>query len=189
MVISRRQLNNDESVVVSTRTHAKALIGPMLVLILLAAAAGLVGSFTGAAGRAQPLLLAVVWGVAAVAVLAWVVRPVLRWLTTSYTLTDQRLVTRSGVLSRRGHDIPVPRISDVAYERGLLDRLLGCGTLLVSVSGEHRVELHDIPHVERVHLQLQDLLHDGARTQRLRSDATSPQPPGRRAWRAGSDGR
>lgn len=165
MAISRRLLNADESVVVSTRTHGKALLGPLLVLILIASVAGLLGTFTSGAGRAQPLLVAVIWGVAAVAALLWVVRPFLEWLTTTYTVTDQRLITRRGLLSRHGHDIPMSRISDVAHERGLLDRMLGCGTLLVSVAGEQRVRLHDIPHVEQVHLKIQDLLYDGQATE------------------------
>lgn len=164
MAISRKLLNADESVVVSTRTHGKALLGPLLVLILIAAAAGLVSTFTSGAGRAQPLLVAVIWAIAAVAAVRWVVRPFLEWLTTTYTVTDQRLITRSGIATRRGHDIPLARISDVSYERGLLDRVLGCGTLLVSVASEQRVRLHDIPHVERVHLQIQDLLSDGIET-------------------------
>ena len=69
-------------------------------------------------------------------------RPFLRWLTTTYTVTDRRLITRTGILSRRGHDIPLARISDVAYEHGLVDRMLGCGTLVVSDASEHgRVRL------------------------------------------------
>lgn len=167
MAISRKQLNDDESVVVSTRTHVKALIAPSVVLILLAAAAGFLSSFTSGAGRAAPLLQVVIWGVAAVVAVPSVVKPFLSWLTTTYTVTDQRLITRRGILSRHGHDIPLARISDVAYERGLLDRMLGCGTLLVSVASEQRLELHDIPQVEHVHLQVQDLLHDGQLTQRL----------------------
>jgi uncharacterized membrane protein YdbT with pleckstrin-like domain len=165
VVFTRKLLNGDESVVVSTRTHAKALIVPLLVLALLAAAAGTLGTFTAPAGRAQPLLVAVIWAVAALLALRWVVRPFLTWLTTRYTVTDQRLITRSGIVTRRGHDIALDRVSDVAYERGLGDRVLGCGTLLVAVAGEQRVAWHDIPHVEHVHLKIQDLLHEEAPTQ------------------------
>ena len=32
------------------------------------------------------------------------------------------------------------------------------------VASEHRVKLHDIPQVERVHLRIQDLLYDGQET-------------------------
>ncbi len=161
MAISRKLLNHDESVVVSTRTHGKALLRPALVLIVIAAVAGFAVSFTPAAGRAAPLLEVVIGLIAAVFAFKWVVRPFLSWLTTSYTVTNHRLITRSGILSRRGHDIPLGRISDVAYERGLLDRVLGCGTLVFAVASEQQVELYDIPHVEHVHLKIHDLLFDG----------------------------
>jgi uncharacterized membrane protein YdbT with pleckstrin-like domain len=174
VAISRKQLNSDESVVVTTRTHTKALIRPLLVMALLAAAAGTLGTFTAPAGRAQPLLVAVIWALAALLAVRWVLKPFLSWLTTSYTVTDQRLITRWGILTRRGHDIPLDRVSDVAYERGLADRLLGCGTLLVSVASEHRVEWHDIPHVEHVHVKIQDLLHEEAPTQVFSSPPSSP---------------
>lgn len=164
MAISRRLLNDDESVVVSTRTHGKALVGPLLVLIVLAALAGFLSTFTSVAGRAQPLLVAVIWGITALFVFRWVVRPFLVWLTTTYTVTNHRLISRSGVLSRRGHDIPLSRISDVAYERGLMDRVLGCGTLFVSVASDQHVELNDIPQVEQVHMKIHDLLFEEAET-------------------------
>ena len=60
---------------------------------------------------------AVDWIVLAIAVVVfarWVLVPFLRWLTTEYTVTNRRLITRSGILTRKGHDIPIPRISDVA---------------------------------------------------------------------------
>lgn len=168
MAISRKLLNDGESVVVSTRTHAKALLAPLMVLILLAAVAGVVSTFTPSAGSAAPLLQAVIWGVVAVLALRWVAPPFLRWLTTTYTVTDRRLITRSGVFTRRGHDIPLLRISDVSYEHGLMDRVLGCGTLVVSDASEQgRVRLHDIPHVERVHLAISELLSHGADTRRI----------------------
>lgn len=160
MAISRKLLNGDESVVVSTRTHGKALLVPALLLMLIAAVAGFAISFTFQAGQAAPLLQAVVGVVAAFFVVRWVLRPFLAWLTTTYTVTSRRLITRTGILTRRGHDIPLGRISDVSYERDLMDRVFGCGTLVVSVASEQQVELHDIPRVEQVHLRIQDLLYD-----------------------------
>lgn len=162
MAFSRRLLNDDEHVVVSTRTHVKALLLPAIWLILVAGVAGFVASWAGShahAGRAKPLVEGVVWLIALGVVLRIVVTPFLRWLTATYTVTNRRLITRSGILSRRGHDIPLARISDVAYEHGLVDRLFGCGTLVISDASERgSVELPDIPRVEQVHLQISDLL-------------------------------
>ena len=159
MAISRKLLNDDEVVVLSTRTHVKALLVPALVLILVAAVAGYLSTLPR--GEARDVLPRGVWAVALLFVLWFVVRPFLSWLTTTYTVTNRRLITRSGLLTRRGHDIPLARVSDVAYEHGLVDRLLGCGTLVISDASEHgRVELHDIPQVEQVHLCISDQLFD-----------------------------
>ncbi|MDP3889954.1 PH domain-containing protein [Nocardioides sp.] len=166
MAISKKLLNDDENVVVSTRTHVKALLGPLLVMVLILAAAVVLDHFVG--DRAEGIVGLVVWGVAVLALLWYVARPFLVWLTSTYTVTDQRLITRTGIITRRGHDIPLPRISDVAYEHGLVDRLLGCGTLIVSVASTHgSVVLHDIPHVEETHKRINRLLHEmGDRSER-----------------------
>ncbi len=172
VAFSRRLLNDDEHVVLSTRTHVKALLVPALWLIVLAAVAGYLASMSaGVAGKAAPLLEVVVWGLAFLAACWLVFAPFLRWLTTTYTVTNRRLITRSGVLSRRGHDIPLMRINDVAYEHGVVDRMFGCGTLVISDASERgSVELHDIPQVERVHLQISDLVSRSA-TGRLEEGA------------------
>ena len=89
----------------------------------------------------------------------WVIRPFLDWLTATYTITTKRLITREGLIARRGHDIPLMRISDVAFDQGIVDRMLSCGTLVVSDASTHgSVRLHDIPQVETVQRTLSDLL-------------------------------
>ena len=157
MVFSRKLLNEGEHVVVSTRTHIKALLVPAIWLIVVAGAAGYASSFPR--GNAKPLLITVIWGIALVALIWLTLRRFLSWLTTTYTVTNRRIITRTGILSRRGHDIPIPRVSDVAYEHGLIDRMLGCGTLVISDASERgTVRLPDIPQVEQVHLKISDLL-------------------------------
>jgi uncharacterized membrane protein YdbT with pleckstrin-like domain len=103
----------------------------------------------------------VVWIIVAVGVVWFVLRPFLIWLTATYAITTRRLITRHGVITRRGHDIPLTRISDVAYEKDLIDRLLGCGTLIISDASTHgQVALPDIPRIEKVQRDLSDLLHE-----------------------------
>lgn len=153
MAISHKLLNEGETVVVDTRTHVKALILPLLVLVVLLA----VGTF--AQTRWDQTLAYVVWAVVAVGIVWFVLRPVLIWATASYTFTDRRLITRSGVLVRRGHDMPLARVSDIAYEFGLIDRMLGCGTLIISDASEHgQIRLHDIPRVEQTQRKVNAML-------------------------------
>jgi uncharacterized membrane protein YdbT with pleckstrin-like domain len=153
-----RLLNEGERVVVSTRTHVKVLLLPLLVLLVTLVVAVLVARV--GTGTTEQVLDYVAWGLAAVVVLWFVVRPFLRWWTTTYTFTDRRFVARSGVIAKEGRTIPLNRISGVDFDIGILDRMLGCGTLVVSdASVEGRVELHDIPRVERVQLQVAEELH------------------------------
>lgn len=156
MAISKDLLNPGETVVVSTRTHPKALLLPILALVVLLA----IGVFVQNAVD-EPVVTRVVWVVVAVGIVWFVVRPFLVWLTATYTVTTRRLITRHGVITRKGHDIPLTRVSDVAYERDLIDRMLGCGTLVVSDASTHgQVALPDIPHIEDTHRRIQELLHD-----------------------------
>jgi uncharacterized membrane protein YdbT with pleckstrin-like domain len=87
-----------------------------------------------------------------------VVVPFLKWLTTTYTFTDRRIITRRGIINQTGHDLPLTRINNVAYERSLTDRMLGCGTLMLTTAAEQPVVLTDIPDVERVHVVMTELL-------------------------------
>jgi uncharacterized membrane protein YdbT with pleckstrin-like domain len=165
MSISPKLLSPGEHVIASTRTHWKALVVPVLILIAACAAAGFLIAVLPD-GSAHTILLLVVLVVAAAIVVIFTVRPFLVWLTASYTVTNRRLINRSGVFVRKGRDIPLHRINDVSYERGVLDRLLGCGTLVISDASEQgRSVLPDVPHVEKLQLLITDLLfgnHDGA---------------------------
>jgi uncharacterized membrane protein YdbT with pleckstrin-like domain len=155
--ISRKLLTDGESVVVDTRTHPKALVLPGLVLLVTLAVAIYLDRKIGN-GVASLL----VWILALVVIVWWVLRPFLDWLTATYTVTTRRLITREGLISRKGHDIPLMRISDVAFDQGILDRMLGCGTLVISDASTHgSVRLHDIPHVEGVQRRLTELLSGG----------------------------
>lgn len=157
VVISRRLLNDNEQVVVSTRTHVKALLLPAIILIVVAGAAGYLSTLPS--GTSRRLLMVLIWAVAFLIFCWWVLRPFLIWMTTTYTVTNHRLITRNGIITRRGHDIPLRRISDVAYEHDLIDRVFGCGTLIISDASEQgRVQLHDIPKVEQVQLLISQQL-------------------------------
>ncbi|MCY7400281.1 MAG: PH domain-containing protein [Nocardioides sp.] len=155
MSFPTKLLNEGEHVVVSTRTHPKSLIGPVLVLVVLAAAVILASRLSD-----STVVGAVVGAIAAGVVVWWVVRPVISWLTTTYTFTNRRFIKRSGFVAKEGRTIPLNRISGVDFEIGVVDRIFGCGTLVVSdASTDGRVELHDIPQVEKVQLQVSDELH------------------------------
>jgi len=155
MAISQKLLSDGEHVVLSVRTHGKALIGPVALLIVVVA--GVIAAATLQPENSKIGLIAVILAVPVLIV--WSLVPFLSWMTSTYTVTNRRLITRHGIITRTGRDIPLFRINDVAYEKGLIDRILGCGTLIISDATEKAgVVLPDVPNVERVHLQISDLL-------------------------------
>ena len=159
MAFPDKLLNQGEHVVVHTRSHPKALLLP-------AAGARRRSSRSGAYvqrlgdGSAAGIMHLVVWVLVALALVWWVVRPVIAWATTTYTFTNRRFIKRSGLVSKEGRTIPLNRISGVDFEIGVIDRIFGCGTLIVSDASETGiVPLHDIPDVEEVQLKVAEELH------------------------------
>lgn len=153
---SRHGLGPDEQLVVRLRTHPKVLIGPVIVLLLLACGFGvLIGQLPRNWPSWVSLGLVAVFVVLAV---IFVISPALRWLTTSYTITTRRIMLRTGVLHRGGHDLPLNRVTDVSFHRSLLDRLWGCGTIRLMTTSEMPLELPDVPEVIDVDNVLSDLV-------------------------------
>ncbi len=164
MAYPTKLLNDGEHVVVSTRTHPKALILPALILLVVVAAVLFLSTLTDSTPVG-----AVAGGVAAIIVVWFVLRPFVDWLTTSYTFTNRRFIKRSGLIAKEGRTIPLNRISGVDFEIGVIDRIFGCGTLIVSdASTDGRVLLDDIPNVEQVQLKVAEEVH--GLTARDRSD-------------------
>lgn len=156
MALDKNQLGRDEVVIASMHTHVKALLGPALILILLGA--GLGASIAMVPPEWQPWATYVAVGVALVLFLFLVLIPFLRWVTSSYTITDRRIITRRGIINKLGHDLPLRRINNVNYERSLTDRMLGCGTLILETAAGQPLRLPDVPDVEQVHVTITELL-------------------------------
>lgn len=174
MGFPKKLLGQDEILILVLRPHVKRLVGPVVLLLLVAPVttfvAGLVPN-----GAAQPYLRAAVVLAAALVLLRWTVWPFLVWWNTVYVITNRRLVMRHGVFSRSGHDMPLTRLNDVSFTHNVFERMLGCGTLVVESAGERgQVVLVDVPKVEQVQRTLYRLSDDartaGGRARQLRAD-------------------
>ncbi len=152
-----------EQPVLLLHPHWKTLIRPILVAALVVAVA-LIAEVLIPSGSAAAASRGAVGIVAVLFLMVWLIVPVLRWRTTTYELTTKRLRTRFGIITRKGRDIPLTRINDVSFEKGLLDRLLGAGRLVVESAGEHgQIVLKDIPDVADVQATLFRLVEDEQR--------------------------
>jgi uncharacterized membrane protein YdbT with pleckstrin-like domain len=149
--IPAKLLGDGEEVVMAMRPHWKEMVGPAVVLVIVCPVATYLAAIVPD-GSAQTWGRLAIVLVATLVVLRWCAWPFLKWLTTSYVITDRRIITRVGVIARLGRDMPISRVNDVTFEHsGILERILGCGTLIVESAGERgQLVLRDVPHVEEV---------------------------------------
>jgi uncharacterized membrane protein YdbT with pleckstrin-like domain len=148
----------DESLVHDLHPHWKALISPVITLVLVLGIGGFIAARIPE-GDKQTLGRVAVLVLALLLLGFYSLRPFLRWITTHFVITDRRVLVRTGILARTGRDIPLSRINDITFSHTFLERLLGCGTLVVESAGERgQVTLSEVPKVERVQRELYDLV-------------------------------
>jgi uncharacterized membrane protein YdbT with pleckstrin-like domain len=177
MGLDRSLAVGEESVEV-LHPHWKTLVGPIVLLVLVVAAL-LAAEVLVPSGKWQAVERLVVGAVAIAAFLWWVALPFLAWRSTVYEVTTRRMRIRDGIVTRNGRDIPLSRITDVSFRKGILDRLLGCGTLVVESAGEHgELTLTEIPRVERVSSLLFQLVED----ERVRESRPPDPDQGQGGW-------
>ena len=136
MAFPERLLSEDEELIYDLRPHWLTLVVPVLLTVAVVVGVGAAWVVMPAGDLQQPARLAVgVLGL--VVLLATVVGRVLRWATTHFVLTTERLIFRSGVVAKFGREIPLERINDVTFSQSLFERLIGAGDLLLESAGEH----------------------------------------------------
>lgn len=160
MGLSKKLMVEGEYEVLTIRTHVKSLILAAIVLIVLCGGGGfLVAIVPG--GDSQQWVRIAIGVIALVLILWWCVVPFVRWLTSTYHITNRRIVYQHGFIARAGRDIPLSRINHVTFDRGLTDRIFRCGTLVVHDASEQSgLELRDVPNVAGVHRTLNELVFD-----------------------------
>ena len=178
-------LSEQEHVVVHSHPHFKMLIFPTLALLVTLGAGTWLGILAKDASAPWNSVGLIAIGVVALVLVVWLfLAPLVRWRTTHFIVTTDRLIAREGVLKRTGIDIPMGRINSVQFEHGLLDRVFGCGTLIIESASDEPLRFEDIPHVEKVHTviyrEVNDNPYDDYRPgapQQQQPQQTTPLPP------------
>ncbi|HSV66627.1 MAG TPA: PH domain-containing protein [Mycobacteriales bacterium] len=158
-------LADDEQVVRHLHPHWLTLVIPVFAFLATVALGSFLVAVVPDSSVQGWLRLAI--GVIVLIVLAWfVLAPLLRWKTTHYVVTTNRVLIRTGVLTHTGRDIPLNRINDVAFEQSLFDRIIGAGTLQVESAGETgQTVLRNIPHSDDVQQVINRLIDGHSRGQ------------------------
>jgi uncharacterized membrane protein YdbT with pleckstrin-like domain len=155
-------LVDDEEVVRHLHPHWLTVFWPVVELLLVVGAASF-GAAAIPAGPQQGMYRLAVFGVAVVLLVVLVARPLLRWRTTHYIVTTHRLLLREGILARRGRDIGLSRITDVAYRQTLWERIVRSGTVTVESAGESGATVLDhVPDSDGVQQLINHMIEEDA---------------------------
>jgi uncharacterized membrane protein YdbT with pleckstrin-like domain len=155
MPFPKKFLNPNETVALDMHPHwwyfaepAWSLLGSIVLGVLV-----LIYTDSGSTARKG-----LGWVVIALLVVtaAWLVIRYMKWLTTNFVITSNRLIFRQGVVAKSGIEIPLDRVNNVNFNQSMFERILGAGDLLIESGGEDgQQRFTDIRHPA----QVQNLIH------------------------------
>ena len=102
---------------------------PLAIVLIL-----VLGQLEGDGWAESSLRLLV--GVVALAWAVWLGLKYLGWRMTYFVVTSRRVIYRSGVVSKRGVEIPLERINNINFHQRLIDRIIGAGDLDIESAGK-----------------------------------------------------
>ena len=177
-----RLLGEGEVIVNEMKPHWRALIVPSVVLIGVVFAATWLalmwGSwFSGALGSVGRWVIVIV---AVALIIVFAVRPFLFWITTQYVFTNRRIITRAGLVAKRGRDMPLAKVNNVSFEISVVGRMLNYGRLEIESAGDEDLVIDDVPNVETIQREVYRLHEEDDERRRRGSQTTGgdPVPPG-----------
>lgn len=155
MPFPQKLLADHERIVFDLKPHWVALI-PMVFWTVLFIALWVLGYNVSKDQLDDPGLAQNIIAIACLAGIFFLAGvPFMRWSTTHFVLTTDRLITRSGVIAKQSREIPLERINDVTFNQSALERALGAGDLLIESAGERgQSRITNVRHPEEVQLTI-----------------------------------
>ncbi len=123
-------LSKDEEIVLDLRPHWWAILPAVLVLVA-AIVFGIILLVWD-----QWSWLRFVAGLAVLGALGYFGVSYAKWSSTNFVVTNERVISRTGVVAKAGIEIPLDRINTVFFNQGLFERFIGAGDLAIESAGE-----------------------------------------------------
>jgi len=135
MPYPQRLLNAHEDVAVDMHPHWWYYAKPVVALVV-GIVAGILTLTSTEVGTVQRTASTAVSSGLLVGSVVWLVVRYLKWATTHFVITTDRLIFRTGIVAKRGVEIPLERVNTVHFSQGIVERLLGAGDLVIESGGE-----------------------------------------------------
>jgi len=123
-------LNDGEEVVLDLNPHWWFFSGPLAALLLT-----LVVTYGVSVADLPDWLFLAVLALAGLNLL-WLLARLAKWATTNFVVTTDRLIYRSGVVAKKGLEIPLERVNNIHFNQSIFERMLRSGDLLIESGGE-----------------------------------------------------
>ena len=139
MAFPQKLLNETEDLVLDLRPHWLYIVPSALALaagVIVSIWALMIWSPDGSLGS----IVEIVCGLVVIGLLGWFGWTYAEWNTTNFVLTTDRIVTRRGVLSKQGVEIPLERVNTVFFSQSVFERMVGAGDLGIESAGERGTE-------------------------------------------------
>lgn len=163
MPYPQRLLNRHEEVAVDLHPHWWYYSKPVIALVI-AIIVGIVTLTSSDAGTAPRTGLTGVSLILLGGSTAWLVIRYLKWATAHFVITSDRLIFRSGILAKRGVEIPLERINTVHFNQSIFERVIGAGDLIIeSGGGDGHQRFTDIRRPERVQRMIHTQMEENER--------------------------
>ena len=75
--------------------------------------------------------------------LLWILERYIRWISTHFVLTSDRVIYRSGVIAKRGIEIPLERINTIFFHQRIFERMFGLGDLEIESASKDGAQRFD----------------------------------------------
>ncbi len=134
MPYPKKNLNPGETVALDLHPHWWYFAKPASALVVSIVLAIIIRGFLDDGNVRKYLLYLAL--VAIVGTAIWTVARYIKWATTNFVITSDRLIFRHGVIGKSGVEIPLDRVNNVNFNQSAFERLIGAGDLLIESGGE-----------------------------------------------------
>lgn len=118
--------------------------------------------------------LFILWAIVAVAWAGWLAVKYMEWNFTHFVVTDDRVVYRTGVVAKRGVEIPMERINNINFHQGIWERIIGAGDLDIESAGKDgQSHFDDVWHPDGVQQELYRQMEANAKKRARWSNAAA----------------
>jgi len=95
---------------------------------------------------------------------------VLNWWVERIVVTDKRMMMTTGIITTKVLMMPIGKVTDLTYERPLMGRILGYGTMIVESAGQIQAlnRLEYLPKAEQVYDAISELVFGDKEAQAAR---------------------